>query len=51
MADAVKIVRTLYEIDLAEADWIIRSHPAWKEDAMVSAILQNQLIDIINEIL
>ena len=49
MADAVKTIRTLYSVGLAEADFMVRSHPAWKEEAIISAHLTEEFFKVVEE--
>lgn len=49
MMNAVKTVRTLYSIGLVEADFMVRSHPAWQEEAILSAHLTEAFIKVIED--
>jgi hypothetical protein len=48
MLDAMRTVRTLYAVGLAEADFMILSHPAWKEEAIISARLTDAFFRLLN---
>ena len=49
MIDAVKTIRTLYSVGLAEADFMVRSHPAWKTEAIVSNSLTEAFVKLVEE--
>ena len=49
MIDAVKTVRTLYSVGLAEADFMVGSHPAWEKEAIISAQLTEAFIKVVEE--